>query len=387
MDQHTAPAPEFDCRRIVTATGEVVSKPDLRPGDAVLVWSYPDHRGSRTTGKHIGPSPIGTAHPSPEPDRMEAAITEAVVVRVFTGWLAAAASRGVRLGCPVAHPVSQTPQIDGTIDVAMTRQDLINALALTHIDIEAGHPIGLDHDTCPMTDEQEEHHSGQTLKMSYRLATTPAPADTQALGITAELALPNALVGWRQAGQPVHISALRRIARQTAIFPGPANTAELKLRAGDLVAVTSGHHPHTGAAGHAVARNPTSRTPARIVEVSASWHRHIQQRDIFPGIQIADRGHTAMMAMTGPDIDAAIDLAALDASICDADNPPTLDPDTNPLYSRRQRAAIASYNELKRQEAAISNPETAAACLDYTTTADTLTETAAHRGTPIDLGL
>ena len=124
----------------------------------------------------------------------------------------------------------------------MTRQDLINALALTHIDIEAGHPIGLDHDTYPMTDQQEELHSGQTLKMSYRLATTPAPADTEALGITAELALPNALMGWRQAGQPVHISALRRIARQTAIFPDPANIAELKLRAGDLVAVTAGHH-------------------------------------------------------------------------------------------------------------------------------------------------
>lgn len=48
----------------------------------------------------------------------------------------------------------------------MTRQDLINTLALTHVDIEAGHPIGLDHDTYPMTGEQEEHHSDQTLKMS-----------------------------------------------------------------------------------------------------------------------------------------------------------------------------------------------------------------------------
>ena len=150
-------------------------------------------------------------------------------------------------------------------------------------------------------------------------------------------------MSWRQAGQPIHISALRRITRQTAIFSDPANTAELKLQASDLVAVTAGHHPHTGATGHAVAR----RTPVRIVEVSASWHRHIQQRDIFPGVQITDRAHTAMMAMTG---------TALDVSTYDADNLPTLDPDTNPLYSRRQRAAIASYSELKRQKAAIANP-------------------------------
>lgn len=59
-------------------------------------------------------------------------------------------------------------------------------------------------------------------------------------------------MGWRQIGQTVHLSALRRIARQNTKFPDPANTAHLKLRAGDIVAVTAGHHPHTGAIGGSV---------------------------------------------------------------------------------------------------------------------------------------
>lgn len=386
MDKPATPPPGIDPRRIVTATGAVVSKPDLRPGDTVLVWSHPVRPATRTTGQHIGPPPPGTTDASPDPCRIDASVTEAVVVRAFAHWHTAAANRGIHIGCPVVrHPDPSSP-LDETLDVAMTRQDLINALALTHIDIEAEHPIGLDQHACPMTDEQQERHGDQTLKMAYRLAATPAPADPEHIGAAAELALTNALMGWRQIGQPVHITTLRRIARQTGTVPDPAITRSLQHEAGDLIDITAGHHPHTGAPGHAVARYHTSRTPARIIEISAAWLHQIRQRDHFPGIQIHDHGHTVMMAMTGPDLETAANLAALDASISDTHNPPDPEAD-NPHLTRRQRRAITAYNDLKRQQTRNAAPETAAACLDYTTATTAITTTATQNKTPIDLSL
>ena len=384
------PAPDRpENPNIVTATGGVVAQQDLRPGDTVLIWAYPDGDSptSQRTWNPISPPRPGTTRSHPLPRHWDPQVTEAVIVRSFAHWHRVAAARGLQIGWPIEHRGDPSSPLLGTVDLAMTRQDLINALALTHIDIEADHPIGLDHNTNPIDDQQEDHHRDQTLTMAYRLARTPAPTHGANLGWNLENALPNALMGWRQIGKPVHLSTLRRIAHQEYSVPEAAYTIPLKLRSGDRVAVTAGHHPHTGSHGHAVARNKTSDTPATVVELSDRWHRQIQTRDIFPGILLASADRTALVAMTGPDIDRALDLAAFDAHIFDPHNPPNTDPDNNPHLSRNQRRAIAAYNNLKRQKTAHQTPQTAADHLDYTATANTLTKTAANHGTPIDLGL
>ena len=128
----------------------------------MLIWSYPDPDcpDNHRTWKPVGPPPIGTTMAHPRPPHRDSMIhrsSDRARLRPL------APRRHQPRPVPrLAHRAPRRPAspLSQTVDLAMTRQDLVNALALTHI--EARLPV-LRYRSCRWS-VQELHLSVQRFQ-------------------------------------------------------------------------------------------------------------------------------------------------------------------------------------------------------------------------------
>ena len=308
-------------RSVATPSGLIASTEDLRVGDEILVWTHTNPEAPRRTW---GPVELDSRRYPVSIDLDDYTAQQAVICRIDELWHKSAAKRGIHLGTFVnSRPHNGTgppPWPDGTVDIAMPRDDLADALTLALIDTERGTPFNLDPADMALDDNQLEHLTAAANQTARHLAHTPWPPKAAELGPAIERHLPATLRRWRNAGNPIHIKTLRRLARELDAVPHPDNIAshDLKssLRAGDRldVYITSKHD--TGLPAHAAGIGQHSRYPGHVAELGAEWWYDAYRRGHAAGTHLADTdGNTVLVAMTADDFEASIAAAHNDHNL------------------------------------------------------------------------
>lgn len=206
----------------ITPTGTVVTVETLSVGDTVLVWSHASPDAPKPTWGPV--SPYNTRWPAPA-RREEYKVEEAVICRFDRQWHTTAARRDITLGTIVStrpHNRARPPiwatgdrspvWPDRTVDVAMSRADLLNGHSLSFIDIDNGAPSGLDGDGGKLDGEQLKHFANAARNASHHIASVEWPPSADALCDQPGQYLPEKLVLWRSKGVPLHVRTLRRLA-------------------------------------------------------------------------------------------------------------------------------------------------------------------------------
>ena len=348
-------------RSVATPSGLVVSTGDLRVGDEILVWTHTNPEAPRRTW---GPVELDSRRYPVSIDLDDYTAQQAVICRIDGLWHKTAAKRGINLGAFVnSRPHNGTgppPWPDGTVDVAMPRDDLADALTLALIDNERGSPFNLDPDDMALDDNQLEHLTAAANQTARHLAHTPWPPKAAELGPAIERHLPATLRRWRNTGHPIHIKTLRRLARELDAVPHPDHIAshDLKsaLRAGDRldVYITSKHD--TGLPAHAAGIGQDGRYPGHVAELGAEWWYDAYRRGHAVGTHLADTdNHTVLAAMTADDFEASIAAARNDHK----PQGPARDLAVSALASLQRQ-----YDDVRAQSASTDEDHTAAHTAD-----------------------
>ncbi|WP_420431919.1 hypothetical protein [Candidatus Poriferisocius sp.] len=302
----------------LTPTGAVATIETLRTGDTVLVWADANPEAPKRAWGAVAPS--NSRWPAPA-HRDDFKVEEAVICRLDQQWHTTSARRGITLGTVVSsrphHGDGAPAWPDGTVDVAMCRADIADGLTLACIDIDHGAPFNLDTDEWNLTDEQLKHFNDAARLTGRHLATVPWPPAVDALG---DQYLPEKLRLWRDKGVPLHIRALRRLAKEHGTVPHPDNTAVHDLlhllRPGDQLDCYTRTSIATGLPAHASGIGADSSYPAYVAEVDSAWWYSAFNRGAPAGTHLATTDNaTVLTAMTDDDYQACIALAQNDNTL------------------------------------------------------------------------
>ncbi|WP_419923985.1 hypothetical protein [Candidatus Poriferisocius sp.] len=306
---------------LLTPTGAAATAETLRTGDTVLVWTHANPEAPKRTWGAVAPS--NSRWPAPV-HRDDFQVAEAVICRFDQQWHTTSARRGITLGTVVSsrpHHGDSTPAWpDGTVDVAVPRADLTDGLTLACIDIEHSAPFNLDTDEWNLTDEQIKRFNDAARLAGRHLATVPWPPSASALPGRPCQYLPEKLVLWRDKGVPLHIRALRRLAKEHGTVPHPDDTAVHDLlhllRPGDQLDCYTRTGVATGRPAHASGIGAGSFYPAHVAEVDSQWWYSAFNRGAAAGTHLATTDNaTVLAAMTDDDFQACIALAQNDNSL------------------------------------------------------------------------
>ena len=311
----------------ITPTGAVVTAETISAGDTVLVWSHASPDAPKPTWGPV--APYNTRWPAPA-RRAEYKAEEAVVCRFDRQWHATAARRGITLGTivstrpqdrgrPPIWAAGDRPPVwpDGTVDVAMSRSDLLNGHSLAFIDIDNGAPRGLGGD---FAGEQLKHFGDAARNAGYHISSVAWPPSADALPDQPGQYLPEKLVLWRSKGVPLHIRTLRRLAELHGTAPHPDNTAihdlHRMLRAGDQLDCHTRADTANGQPAHASGIGANSRHPAYVAEIDSEWWHSAYDRGAAFGVHLATTDKaTALVAMTADDFESSMGQARKDLAL------------------------------------------------------------------------
>ena len=313
-------------QQFLTPTGAVATAETLRTGDTVLVWTHANPEAPKRTWGAVAPS--NSRWPAPD-HRGDFKVEEAVICRLDQQWHTTSARRGITLGTVVSsrpHFGDGAPAWpDGTVDVAVPRADLADGLTLACIDIEHGAPFNLDTDEWNLTDQQLKHFNDAARLTGRHLATIPWPASADAAGGQPCQYLPEKLALWRDKGVPLHIRALRRLAKDHGTVPHPDDTAVGDLlhllRPGDQLDCYTRTSIAAGLPAHASGIGADSSYPAYVAEIDSQWWYSAFNRGAAVGTHLAATDNaTVLTAMTDDDYQACIALAQNDHELTGPDH-------------------------------------------------------------------
>lgn len=324
------PTTRIDLQPFIAPTGAAATSESLSVGDTVLVWSHASPDAPKPTWGPV--SPYNTKWPAPA-RREEYKVEEAVVCRFDRQWHTTAARRGITLGTivstrshnsdrPPIWAAGNRPPVwpDGTVDVAMSRADLLNGHSLAFIDIKNGAPSDLDGNGGNLTGEQLKHFANAARNAGYHIASVEWPPSADALPDQPGQYLPEKLVLWRDKGVPLHIRTLRRLAELHGTAPHPDNTAirdlYCMLWAGDQIDCHTRTDAANGQPAHATGIGANSCHPAHVAEIDSQWWHRAYDRGAAYGTHLATTDKaTVLIAMTHDDFESSMDQARKDYAL------------------------------------------------------------------------